>query len=62
MRTMTAKSNWLETMLEGKDDKIKTQVEKYMDLIFNGSDGKATISAELLAHLIVDSMEKMKKD
>lgn len=59
---MTAKSKWLETLLEGKDDKIKAQVEKYMDLIFDGSDGTALITAELLAHLIVDSMQKMKED
>lgn len=58
---MIAKSNWLETLLKGKDDKIKAQVEKYMDLIFDGSDGTALISAELLAELIVDSMEKMKE-
>lgn len=59
---MTAKSNWLDTLLDCKDDKIKAQVEKYMDLIFDGTDGVATISAELLAHLIIDSMEKMKED
>jgi hypothetical protein len=57
-----SKSKWLETLLEGKDDKIKAQVEKYMDLIFDNTNGIATITAELLAHLIVDSMQKMKED
>ena len=62
MKRMTAKSNYIDDLLKGKDERIKTRVKELIGLIFDNSEGTATITAELLAHLIVDSMEKMKKD